>query len=341
MLDGDNLIELECLMRMLARAGGFTLAFVRVNHVSLREAIVAAVGERLPGRQILDFTLAAMPENGIIERGVVTQLEQYVGQRHPDAMFVYGLETMFDPALEGSAALEILNLNRGYFGKKFPWPMVFCLPDFGMREMIRRAPDFWAWRSGTYHFVGGSEDARQTVERLAEGFDWNLSLREKHERKEVLEHLLAEAESGAAGQAPAVMAALLSQLSEASRFEGNQNQRRRYLEQALPLYREIGHRLGEANCVKALGDVALRQDRYQDAASLFQQALPLYRQIGDRLGEAGCLWSMARLELARCRPEAAQEPFDRAACLYEAIELPQWAERVRAEARNALEPTAP
>jgi tetratricopeptide (TPR) repeat protein len=76
-------------------------------------------------------------------------------------------------------------------------------------------------------------------------------------------------------------------------------------EQALPLYRAIQARLGEANCLRALGDLAMRVSDLDGARGDYEQALPLYRAIQDRLGEANCLQSLALLSLARNQAEQA------------------------------------
>ena len=56
--------------------------------------------------------------------------------------------------------------------------------------------------------------------------------------------------------------------------------RARY-EQALPLYRQVGDVLGEANCIQSLGDIALRPLRSRRRARpSIEQALPLYRRPG-------------------------------------------------------------
>ena len=64
--------------------------------------------------------------------------------------------------------------------------------------------------------------------------------------------------------------------------------RQRY-EQALPLYQKVGDVLGEANCIRSLGDIALERSDHERRAQRYEQALPLYRQVGDVLGEANCI----------------------------------------------------
>ena len=52
-------------------------------------------------------------------------------------------------------------------------------------------------------------------------------------------------------------------------------------EQALPLYRQIGNVLGEANCIRGLGDIALAERDRPAARRAYVQALALYVQIAE------------------------------------------------------------
>ena len=168
-LSPENQVGLATLARMLELASGFTLAFVRVNHASLRDRLVDELLARFPQKNILRLTLRPPLEDGTVVHGVVTQLLDAAGDSRPDAIFVLGLDTMFDPAARDSPALDILNLNRSYLAKRFACPVVFWIAEFGMRELMSRAPDFWRIRSGTYYFVGESEDARSTLARARRG----------------------------------------------------------------------------------------------------------------------------------------------------------------------------
>ena len=144
----ENRVELTALCTMLELASGFTLGFARVNHPSLRERLVEEVKRRLPRMQIQEIQLDRESR-----AGVVAQLEDRLADPHPAALFIHGLEGMFDLSLKQSPKMDILNLNRDFFAKRFPWPVVFWVPEFAMREFSRQAPDFWSWLSGTYHFV--------------------------------------------------------------------------------------------------------------------------------------------------------------------------------------------
>ena len=62
-----------------------------------------------------------------------------------------------------------------------------------------------------------------------------------------------------------------------------------FFEQALPLYRQVGDRGGEATTLNNIGMVYDALGDKRKALDFFEQALPLSRQVGDRRGEATTL----------------------------------------------------
>ena len=60
-------------------------------------------------------------------------------------------------------------------------------------------------------------------------------------------------------------------------------------EEALALYRALGNKLGQADALNELGSIRWLTDSYVAATATQRQALALYREIGDQLGEAGAL----------------------------------------------------
>ncbi|MGI8814730.1 MAG: tetratricopeptide repeat protein, partial [Pseudonocardia sp.] len=312
MLAEDNRDELAALCRMLIRASGFRLGFVVANHPSVRQRIVADC-ERSCGMHPVEVTLdPAAPD------GIVAQLERAIGDDLPAALFVHGLESMVDLRVRQSPAMDLLNLNRDYCWRRFPFPVVFVAPLFAVREFARQAPDFWSGRTGVYRFTGDRDDIAETLAGLGVDYDWSLGAGAKLERREVLEHLRAEFDDRPDAD-PAITVELLDLLAKAAAFDSDWSTQQQLLTRALPIYRQIGARLGEANAIQALGDVALAQDRYVDAAERYEQALPIYRQIGARLGEANAIQALGEVARMQDRYVDAAERYEQALPIYRQI----------------------
>jgi tetratricopeptide (TPR) repeat protein len=87
--------------------------------------------------------------------------------------------------------------------------------------------------------------------------------------------------------------------------------------QALDLFRATGSRLGEANTLKAIGDVQQFRDERDAALESYRQALDLFRATGSRLGEANVLVSLGGIEKDRA---TAQTLFEQAFITFEMIQ---------------------
>jgi hypothetical protein len=90
----------------------------------------------------------------------------------------------------------------------------------------------------------------------------------------------------------------------------------------LPLFRNVGDVLGEANCILSLGDIALERSDHDAACARYEEALPLFRNVGSVLGEANCIQSLGDIALRRSDPETATARFQEALGLYRRIQDP-------------------
>ena len=65
------------------------------------------------------------------------------------------------------------------------------------------------------------------------------------------------------------------------------------------IFQDIDDRLGEANVLKAIGNVLQFKDRRDEALSTYQNALIIFQDIDDRLGEANVYDSLALVAMSQ------------------------------------------
>jgi tetratricopeptide (TPR) repeat protein len=75
-------------------------------------------------------------------------------------------------------------------------------------------------------------------------------------------------------------------------------------QQALPIWRELGDRRGEADTLNGTADVYQYMRQNQQALNLYQQALQIYREVEERSGEAATLNDIAFVYRFRQRLQA-------------------------------------
>jgi len=170
----------QALLHSLVRKQGFNLLFVRCTPVQ-GDRIIKSVKQDLPNKKIEVLTLDAEVDD-LFEK--IIQLPDY---SHLNILFVRGLEaalnryeeaeslgyflTSQSPVYGGTWAgvpkiLGNLNLARDRFDEQFSFALVFLLPEFALRYFIRRAPDFFDWRSGVFDFPTDLNTLEKEVNRL-------------------------------------------------------------------------------------------------------------------------------------------------------------------------------
>lgn len=105
-------------------------------------------------------------------------------------------------------------------------------------------------------------------------------------------------------------------------------------EKALPLYRQIEDRLGEANVLTGIGQLALADDNQTEADRLLEQAIAIYQSFEDRYSIAAQTgnygWTLRLLG----QPEKAKPYLLRAADLFSEMGWEDYAERHRKVAES-------
>ena len=298
--------ELIPLLRLLQRAKGFALAFLKCNVPVERERLV----------EDLIQELRAWGRSGRILklREPVVDLLQEIQQLDPplregEALFVLGFESSIPADVSFPPALVKLNLARALF-REFPCPLVFALPDYALTQLARQAPDFWSWRSGVFEVEMPAEAVATVMERTVPLYDRDLSgLTPERIRShlEVLQELLGELE--ARGGFESERLSLSRQIASDLVALGEIEQARSYAERALKISKELGdfqagalltsENLGDLRSqAVTLEDIAFLRERTGDvsgALKLYEESLRIYEQLEDVGARAGTLGDIARL----------------------------------------------
>ncbi|MDZ8050587.1 MAG: CHAT domain-containing protein, partial [Aulosira sp. ZfuVER01] len=92
-----------------------------------------------------------------------------------------------------------------------------------------------------------------------------------------------------------------------------------YYNQALPFFREVGNRDGEAKTLSNIGDVYTALGEKQKALSYYNQALPFFREVGNRDGEAKTLSNIGDVYTALGEKQKALSYYNQALPFFRAV----------------------
>jgi len=273
----DPAIEYQGLLRGLRRKKGFGLYFVQCSP-SEGTRLIERIRQDLPQKiEVLKFD-AAM--DGNFYQCVADYL-----QAHSDTevLFVQGLEYSLlsyeaTKREEGWSSEEIysyswkavprllgnLNLQRERFRDNFPIRFVFLLPLFAMKYLIRRAPDFFDWRSGIYEFPTDSETLNQESSQLLGHYDeyltWTQTKRDS--RIAELQCWASEPEQPTEGKAQLF-------LEQGSLFFASEQ-----YERAIASYDEaLKHQPNQDGAWNNRGIALGKLERYEEAIASYDEAL--------------------------------------------------------------------
>ena len=154
--------DYQALLNGLRRSQGFALFFVQCSPFSgdkLIERVKADLSDKTIG--VLSFNQA------IADGNVFNRVRDYLKNSAVEVLFIQGLGNSLFDAEETKKRLGwssekvhaytwrevppvLINLNqqRERFRDSFATCLLFLLPQYAIKYMVHRAPDFFDWRSG-------------------------------------------------------------------------------------------------------------------------------------------------------------------------------------------------
>ena len=205
-----------------------------------------------------------------------------------EAVFtVLGADTLLRVKLRDEDEQSELEKFFGYLQwtreglRSFRFPIVLWVSVRMLREMGRRAPDFWSWRKASFQF--GMEDER-LAEISREPIEVSNSFQDDDELLPPLDELLQELkELHDRDPNSSNLATLYSKIGkvyakrvitgEAENLEFERSAAIEYFEKAIHGMRDIGENIGYANTLTHLGDFLIRQSDFIKATDIFHTAL--------------------------------------------------------------------
>jgi len=182
----DPELEYRALLRSLRRTRGFGLFFVQCSPAE-GERLMQKVRSDMPQKTIdvlkleraisnLYDEVAALPNKDDIEILFIQGLELSLYEYEQDKLWTDSAERY--NYSEGSIPklLAHLNLSRERFRNHFNICFVFLVPLFALKYLMRRAPDFFDWRSGVLEFAMDAERLEQESQRLTLDSDYKQYL---------------------------------------------------------------------------------------------------------------------------------------------------------------------
>ena len=182
--------------------------------------------------------------------------------------------------------------------REFRYPIVLWVTYRILKEMSRRAPDFWSWRKAVLRFVTETEPA---VSVFAQPSLPSGSIApQSNDFLPPLDELQAEIQQlEATSPASPNLATLYDQLGQvyanrvrngkAANLTQEQAAAIAAFQTAIRHYQQLNRKSAQAAALTRLGNFLFEQSRFNDAIVFYQQSLAITREIGDRHGEVASL----------------------------------------------------
>ncbi|MBD1931108.1 tetratricopeptide repeat protein [Trichocoleus sp. FACHB-69] len=289
-------------MTFIDFAEGFIIGFIEINFSKDLDTLMEAL-KKHPKFKDIQFELLNFnnPELRFLRDAIIQRLPNInIDPEKKLVLILQGLEKSIGIFGEYPPVLQDLNFVRDSFTKSVPHPILFCLPDYAITRLAKFAPDFWAWKSGVFHFntVQSTKDDALFKTLHSDKILHELEFTEKQERIDLLQRLLMEySPSGCHEKEENLQTQMqiLTQLGEAYHSRGEFTKTAECLEKALKLVNKNEDLKNEkATVLYKLGAAYALHNQDEQAIALIEQSLLIAREAGNRLLEVIILYNLGK-----------------------------------------------
>ena len=277
----------------MTRGEGFALFVAVCNSPARINRLIARLGEEA-GVAPVTATLRRVDVEP--SRQIVEQLPADDDGRAP--LMVRLDDPLFRDRDAGERLLQLLNLERPFWPERFGRPVVWWVPEFAARLLLRGAPDFFSWRSGFYIFADKMlSSAKASVHRSGSEREGWLTATLRTDRLAELQKRLDEQTFSNDPTRLVIAAEWWREAGHHRVFLGDELG----AEAAFNRYKDLSIRSGDyeiiSNALILLGTLAESRNNVNAAEHLYQEALALTRKHGGsetQIFLLNCLGDVAR-----------------------------------------------
>ncbi|HIK04934.1 MAG TPA: tetratricopeptide repeat-containing protein [Trichormus sp. M33_DOE_039] len=301
--DDDNLDAYDDLIVSIqAKEQGLSLLIAVCDDLNFREQIIEHYETELQP-EIRPYRVT-LPRGEPSLRAAIAHLvenEEYLQQHQPAVITVTGAEQLYFLKLgkersEQEIFFGYLQWTREAL-REFPFAIVLWVTNQLLVSLIKKAPDFWSWRNGVFHFISRKKNtvSSRELEPIRSAFIGHEISNFDDDNPyllpiEDLQRFIQDAEQR--GEKDATLATLYFNLGDIYRkrlergeFQDYQKEQElgiKYLSKTVELQKELGLEKDLALSLNNLALLHYSQGKYSEAEPLYIQALALWRKL---LGE--------------------------------------------------------
>jgi tetratricopeptide (TPR) repeat protein len=293
----------DLIVSIQAKEHGLSLLIAVCDDSNLREQIINQYETELqPEFHPYRVTLARREPSLTAAIYQLVQQEEYLRQGGKAVITVAGADQLYFLRLgEQRSEQEIffgyLQWTREAM-RQFSYPIIIWVTNQMLSNLMKKAPDFWSWRSGVFRFESKKKSAISSQELQSIRpvlIDSELSSFDNHNPhflplQDLKQFICQKEQNGVRDSSLATLYFSLGQVydrrlkhGEYQDYKQEQELAIEYFSKAIELQEELGLEKNLANSLNNLAELYREQGRYAEAEPLYHQALELRKRL---LGES-------------------------------------------------------
>jgi tetratricopeptide (TPR) repeat protein len=303
----------ESLISLIENSQGrLAPIIVACDDWALRQQVIDRYESEAQEARILPFRVVLGQEPSVRAALAKLKEENESLQQNRQAVFtVTGAETLLRVTLKSEDDQSELDKFFGYLQwtreglREFRYPIVLWITYRILKEISRRAPDFWSWRKAVLRFETETEDVIPTAApplfqlNQTELQHSDLSLPPLEELQAEIQQLESTSPNSAG------LATLYEKLGqvyadrvrsgEAADLDRERQEAIAAFQTAIQQYQQHDRKFAQGAALTKLGIFLRSQSKFSDAIELYQQSLEIAREIGNQQGEAASLGNLGNV----------------------------------------------